>query len=65
MAAADYRLCDVCEAKTFYDANLDYDFRDPDRRPHGLHRLGDWAVICKECAKTHECKVVKREVGKP
>jgi len=24
MTLADYRLCDVCEAKTFYDARLDW-----------------------------------------
>ena len=25
MAMADYRLCDVCGGKVFYDANLNYD----------------------------------------
>lgn len=55
MAAADYRLCDVCGGKTFYDAELDYS-----GGPWGenLVGLGDWAVICEECAKTHKCIVV-------
>jgi hypothetical protein len=57
MAYADYRLCDVCEEKTFYDANLDY---DRDNGPHGLVRLGDWKVLCIECAKTHEIIVKPR-----
>ncbi len=25
MAAADYRLCDVCNGKVFYDSNLNYE----------------------------------------
>lgn len=57
MAGADYRSCDVCGAKTFYDANLNYDF---DAYPkHGL-RLGDWKVICEKCAETHEVKVTQK-----
>ena len=27
MAAADYYGCDLCGSKTFYDAELDYDFQ--------------------------------------
>lgn len=68
MAAGDYRLCDICHSKTYYDANLDFDFKAYPR--WGL-RLGDWKVICIECAKTHECVIVPRaavtvsEGGKP
>ena len=69
MALADYRLCDVCGRKVFYDANLNYEFSDrdnpipPEQSPRNgagmkLDYLGDWAVICLTCAKTHECKVV-------
>lgn len=63
MASADYRLCDVCERKTFYDAALDY--RDPDKsRPDWpnawLPGVGDWAVLCEECAKTHKVIVIKK-----
>ena len=58
MAAADYWLCDICERKTFYDANLDWDYarelesyRD-DGRLIPAH-TGDMMAICIECAKTH------------
>lgn len=30
MARADYRLCDVCDEKVFYDANLNYSFEAED-----------------------------------
>lgn len=63
MAAADYRLCDVCKAKTFYDAELNYEHGGADIscRNGGdmilgqeLQGLGDWIVICKKCTETHE-----------
>lgn len=82
MAMADYRLCDVCGEKAFYDARLNYDdWQDSDlaERPNPfrfagneqydeqelldhygvrLDYLGDWAVICEDCAKTHKCVIV-------
>jgi hypothetical protein len=67
MAYADYRPCDVCGCKAFYDANLSYtETTDPNEMIRGwdgtkLHWLGDWAVICRDCAKTHRCEVVKIE----
>ena len=30
MAMADYRQCDLCGCKAFYDANLNYDWPDKD-----------------------------------
>lgn len=63
MARADYWLCDVCDGKSFYDANLDWDYareknsvRPDDGRmiPVGA---GDMAVICVQCAKTHKVVV--------
>ena len=58
MAAADYRLCDLCSTKVYYDANLNWDFDEhPD---NGLYNLGDWKVICRKCAETHECIIVTR-----
>ena len=83
MALADYRLCDVCGGKAFYDAGLNYDdgpseYRTIDKpfrmagaeqysteemnQKHGmrLDYVGDWAVICTNCAETHECKIVPR-----
>lgn len=57
MAGADYRSCDICGCKTYYDADLNWDFKEYPE--HGL-RLGDWKVICIECAKTHEVVIVSR-----
>lgn len=55
MAMADYRLCDVCSGKTFYDANLDYQKPDAEHAHEWwLHGVGDWAVICTKCSETHE-----------
>lgn len=84
MAGADYRLCDICESKAFYDARLNYDdgtsewhkddppfrfagkeqYSDPKlNHKHGLRLdyLGDWAVICSDCAKTHKTIIVPIE----
>lgn len=59
MAKADYRLCDVCDGKVFYDANLNY---EPNSEPplyYELDYLGDWKVICKDCAKLGwKCELV-------
>lgn len=65
MALADYRLCDVCSGKVFYDANLNYeDIKNDDgTRTLKLDYLGDWAVICDACARTHQCVVVPRTAG--
>ena len=79
MAAADYRLCDLCNGKAFYDANLNYDnnvndkrqpFRlagehqiaNPELRQRGyrLDYVGDWAVLCEDCAKTHQTQIVPK-----
>lgn len=67
MALADYRLCDKCEGKAFYDSNLNYEFGDrqnpiPDDEKirdsaHKLDNLGDWAVLCRECAKKFRCVI--------
>lgn len=85
MAGCDYRRCDVCGEKAFYDANLNYtegksEYRETtafriagapqpgpqeslDKWGMRLDYLGDWAVICDDCAKTHKCVVVKLEDG--
>ncbi len=63
MASADYWLCDVCGNKSFYDANLDWDWDEgltrSDRRmlPSGA---GDMAAICVNCAVTYEVVVRER-----
>lgn len=61
MALADYRLCDKCQKKTFYDANLNYGEWNSDTKQMNLDHLGDWAVICKECTEKWECIIVERE----
>jgi hypothetical protein len=61
MALADYRLCDVCGAKAFYDADLQYDF---DERPDtGLYNVGAWAVLCRECTQTHRIIISDKASG--
>lgn len=68
MAMGDYRRCDVCGDKVFYDANLNYSYPDkPDPNEvvrgtsYTLDYLGDWAVICNDCSKTHRTVVVPIE----
>lgn len=67
MAYCDYKLCDVCGGKAFYDANLDYYdvvSSDAGSREAGkpsyfkLGYVGDWAVLCDDCAKTHKTAIV-------
>ena len=60
MAMSDYKLCDVCGGKAFYDANI-LDDRyvatwDPSETadPIGI------AVLCPECNKTHVALVAPR-----
>jgi len=79
MAGADYKSCDVCGGKTFYDANLGYETEDkwnkeqafykevgeeqlPKGKGYKLAHLGDWAVICVDCAKTHKTQIVLIEI---
>ena len=73
MAYSDYRLCDACGCKAFYDANLNYEQgRDisgavrngGDLMQHTkLDYLGDWVVLCTDCAKTRKCVVLPIEEG--
>lgn len=77
MAAGDYRSCDVCGGKAFYDANLNYEsgekidgkwvypenpFRVAGQNQgfggNALDYVGDWAVVCTECAKTHRTAIL-------
>ncbi len=61
MAYADYRLCDVCDGKAFYDSDLNYDFKAKDL--DGMPKLGYVAtmkVICDDCAVTHEVIIRER-----
>jgi hypothetical protein len=51
MAYGDYAHCSVCDCKAFYDASVDYD----------VPRFGVMEVLCKECSKTHEIVVRKKD----
>jgi hypothetical protein len=60
MARSDYRLCDVRDGKAFYDANLNY-FGRVDASGYPVpDYVGDWAVLCTDCAKTHIVEIHKR-----
>ena len=71
MALADYKLCDKCGQKAFYDSNLNYDFgtrNDPipkEEMIRGEHvrldYLGDWSVICRRCAEKYVCVIVDKQ----
>ena len=84
MAAGDYKSCDVCGDKAFYDAQLSYtDGTDKYAKNNAPYRVageeqndnvemlqkyglrlgyvGDWAVICDECSKTHQTQIVPRK----
>lgn len=81
MASADYRLCDLCGAKAFYDAELNYHQKEAEYdvpyREVGVDQyadqelneksgmcvgyVGDWAVLCINCAKTHKTQIVEIE----
>ena len=76
MALVDYYLCDCCaqrgvDTKTFYDANLSYGEWEDDDMQHNPETDHPWPdgnvgfmiVICKDCAKTHEVKIVNRAAG--
>ena len=62
MASSDYKWCDKCECKTFYDAHLDYDFKENDKRT-GLHKTGDHKSLCSECADKYELVIKKKEIN--
>ncbi|HEX7687315.1 MAG TPA: hypothetical protein VF453_06400 [Burkholderiaceae bacterium] len=86
MAACDYRSCDVCGGKAFYDAELAYEsmsdensirrgatpmryagreqFSEPEltaKFGQVLGYVGDWAVLCTACSKTHRTAILPRE----
>lgn len=55
MALADYRLCDVCGGKAFYDASLNYDDRPSEYRINNKpYRVaGDEQYADKELTHKH------------
>lgn len=61
MAGGDYRSCDVCGNKAFYDTDCDYDSRkiDSDGNPK-LGRVGSMKVLCDKCSETHVVIIMKK-----
>lgn len=61
MASADYKLCDVCNRKAFYDATIQdmaylatYDKSIISVKPIGIK------VLCGDCAETHDINIIER-----
>ena len=50
MALADYYLCDICERKAIYDADIHERWAE----------AGDVKIICKKCAETHAVVVLMK-----
>lgn len=63
MAAADYYGCDLCGSKTFYDAELDYDFPTVPPYEPKLPGVGAMKVICLRCADTHEVTIALKSTA--
>ena len=59
MAYADYQHCAVCDAKTFYDANIDWESQNV-----RINGRGGWpesvVSLCIACSETHEIIVAPR-----
>lgn len=63
MAYADYYHCDHCDAKAFYDAELNYDLSDVNPKTGGpkLDYVGDMKVLCDQCSEEYEVVVRRRD----
>lgn len=59
MAYCDYQHCAVCDAKTFYDANIDWTSTNVEV-DEAFHAPLSVESLCADCAKTHELLVVVR-----
>ncbi len=55
MAAADYHLCAVCDAKVFYDAVI------TDERYYDAYYKKQVRALCSSCAETHSIVILKKE----
>jgi hypothetical protein len=52
MAGGNYYLCDICKAKTFYDADFDW----------WSSGVGDLVCLCSKCAERYEVVIRSRDV---
>lgn len=53
MAYGDYLHCGVCDTKTIYDGNIDYEVSD----------AADIVVLCRTCLETYAISIVGRSDG--
>lgn len=53
MAYVDFQHCAVCDRKTFYDANINWDWQN----------VGQVLSLCRECAKKFEVQLKNKETG--
>jgi hypothetical protein len=61
MSMADYRACDVCGGKAFYDASLHYpEEGEQTESPNVPMGAGAIKVLCRKCAKTHTLVVIEK-----
>lgn len=62
MAMSDYRQCDVCGGKAFYDAELDYEMSNPHPKTGDpkLQYVSSMAVVCDKCEETHVAVVIEK-----
>lgn len=62
MASADYYKCDVCGAKTFYDAECSYkiDAIDAENEKPLLYGVGQMRVLCQKCTETKRVVIVDK-----
>ena len=65
MASADYQLCDVCDRKAFYDADISDPHYVATYDPLSNFEPIGIAVLCSECNKTHEVLVQPRDALLP
>lgn len=57
MAMADYKLCDRCGNKAFYDANVHDPHYVAMYEPDENVEPCAVAALCSECAKTHHLEI--------
>jgi hypothetical protein len=55
MAYGDYQHCAVCDAKTFYDANIDWESQNVCLDDYGAPE--SVVSLCSDCSKTHKIVV--------
>lgn len=64
MAWIDYYSCDMCKAKTFYDAGLNYDrenFNPVTYKMWPSGNVGWMTVLCKEFVEEFRVEVVRED----